>query len=83
MNGDNATAATDMKNELLRQLTAFEIDERGRWSGKHAGIDDMGVAVQMAPHWAQDFWSEEQYAVWRASFAHLKQCPPATAVVDV
>lgn len=76
----NATAATDKKNELLRQLTAFEVDERGRWSGKHAGVDDMGVAVQMAPYWSQEFWMQEQYGAWRTAFAHLKRSPPASAV---
>lgn len=52
-----------LKLSLIDQLTAFSIDEKGRWTGKIAGKnDDIAVSVMMTYYWSEVFIKSSNYA---------------------
>lgn len=51
---------------LCNELTAFQVDDQGRISGKAAGPDDAAVAVMTVILWAPHFLKSPAYQKWRS-----------------
>jgi len=65
---DYAGGAAGLREQLCHQLAAFEIDQRGRWTGKGGatGRDDLAVSWLMGLYWDEVYYESPEYAGFRA-----------------
>ena len=65
---EHAGGAADLRTQLCAQLRSFEINERGKWTGKGgaSGRDDLAVSWLMGLYWDEVYYESPEYASFRA-----------------
>ena len=59
-NGTRRKTLPDLVLQLRKQLAAYRRDDKGRFSGKAAGPDDLAIAFMMTLYWTAMFCRSEQ-----------------------